>query len=293
MAQGSGLALCESVSAIRQAVGNYRRRGEQVGFVPTMGSLHEGHLSLVRLAKANANRVVVSIFVNPTQFESPDDLDKYPSDIARDLDLLASLDVDAVFLPDIGTMYPDGAETFVETVRLANIWHGLVRPGHFRGVSTVVCKLFNIVAPDIAVFGEKDYQQLHVIRRMVDDLFMPIDIIAGSTVREADGLAMSSRNQRLSAKDRQGASVLYQSLKMANAMVAAGTTVDALRQTVTDAIAAEPRAKLEMLDICAAHDLSEVSGAVEMPLALMVYAQFGEVLLIDQIVVSPLRASSV
>jgi pantoate--beta-alanine ligase len=183
-----------------------------IGFVPTMGYLHEGHMSLVRRARAENNSVVVSIFVNPTQFGPHEDFQRYPRDLNRDLGLLETTQVDAVFTPAVEEMYPAGASTTVEVESLSNILEGASRPGHFRGVATVVCKLFHLVRPHRAYFGEKDYQQLQVIRRMVQDLRMPVEVIGCPIVREPDALAMSSRNVYLSLSERQAATALSRAL---------------------------------------------------------------------------------
>jgi len=280
------MRICRSISDCRAAVKELRATGETVAMVPTMGFLHAGHMSLVETAKAEAGHVVVSIFVNPTQFGESADLDAYPRDEDRDLAMLHEAGVAVVFLPEVETMYPTGDETIVETTRLANMLHGEVRPGHFRGVTTVVARLFNIVQPDVAVFGEKDYQQLQVIKRMVADLHMPLTIIGASTVREADGLAMSSRNVRLSTEDRQAALVLSKSLIAAEA-AAAGATVADLHKVIADTIATEPRAALKGLDIVEAETLNNIDGPLTGPTAIMISVAFGDILLIDQRVVTP------
>ncbi len=280
------MRICRSISDCRAAVKELRATGDTVAMVPTMGFLHAGHMSLVETAKAQANHVVVSIFVNPTQFGESADLDAYPRDVERDLDMLCEAGVALVFLPEVETMYPAGDETIVETTRLANMLHGKVRPGHFRGVTTVVARLFNIVQPDVAVFGEKDYQQLQVIKRMVADLHMPLTIVGAPTVREEDGLAMSSRNVRLSAEDRQAALVLSQSLAAAEAAVT-GATVSDLHKVIANTIATEPRATLTGLDIVAAETLNAIDGPLTGPTAIMISVAFGDILLIDQRVVTP------
>jgi pantoate--beta-alanine ligase len=280
------MRICRSISDCRAAVKELRATGETVAMVPTMGFLHAGHMSLVETAKAEADHVVVSIFVNPTQFGESADLDAYPRDEDRDLAMLREAGVAVVFLPEVETIYPAGDETIVETTRLANMLHGEVRPGHFRGVTTVVTRLFNIVQPDVAVFGEKDYQQLQVIKRMVADLHMPLTMIGASTVREADGLAMSSRNVRLSTEDRQAALVLSKSLTAAEA-AAAGATVADLHKVIADTIATEPRAALKGLDIVAAETLNSIDGPLTGPTAIMISVAFGDILLIDQRVVTP------
>ncbi|MBO6896709.1 MAG: pantoate--beta-alanine ligase [Shimia sp.] len=280
------MRICRSISDCRTAVKELRATGETVAMVPTMGFLHAGHMSLVETAKEEADHVVVSIFVNPTQFGESADLEAYPRDEDRDLAMLREAGVAVVFLPEVETMYPTGDETIVETTRLANMLHGEVRPGHFRGVTTVVARLFNIVQPDVAVFGEKDYQQLQVIKRMVADLHMPLKIIGAPTVREADGLAMSSRNVRLSPEDRQAALVLSKSLTAAEA-AAAGATVANLHKVIADTVATEPRAALKGLDIVEAETLNDIDGPLTGPTAIMISVAFGDILLIDQRVVTP------
>lgn len=278
------MQICRSIAECRAAVTGFRRAGEAVGLVPTMGFLHDGHMALVRRARARADRVTVSIFVNPTQFGEAADLEAYPRDEARDLAMLRAEGVDAVLLPQVGDIYPDGDETIVETTRMANILHGAVRPGHFRGVTTVVARLFNIVQPDLACFGEKDYQQLQVIRRMTRDLAFPIEILGVPTVREADGLAMSSRNVRLSPEDRAAATVLSRALDAAEA--APGKSVEGLHALITDIIATEPRGRLRGLDIVEAETLNTISGPLTGPAAIMISVEFGGILLIDQRVVT-------
>jgi pantoate--beta-alanine ligase len=203
-----------SSQAMRVRVREWRARGERIAFVPTMGNLHAGHGDLVTRARKFATRVIVSIFVNPMQFGPNEDFAQYPRTPLEDAVLLATLGADALFIPDANDIYPQGYEhaTFVEVPEISNILCGEFRPGHFRGVATVVVKLFNIVAPDVAVFGEKDFQQLSVIRHAVKDLCMPIEIVGAPTVREADGLAMSSRNRYLTTQDRAAAPAIFQSL---------------------------------------------------------------------------------
>ena len=187
------MEICRDIASFRAAIARFRAVEESVGLVTTMGALHAGHMALVAAAKSSHDRVVTTIFVNPTQFGDPADLEKYPRQEEVDLPMFRDAGVDAVLIPEAGEIYPEGEQTIVETTELANMFHGAVRPGHFRGVATVVAKLFNIAVPDAAYFGEKDYQQLAVIRQMTRDLHMPVRIVGVPTVREADGLAMSSR----------------------------------------------------------------------------------------------------
>lgn len=281
------MQICRSIADIRAAVAGFRVSGENVGLVTTMGALHAGHLQLVAAAQAVQPRVVATIFVNPTQFGNPADLDAYPRTEAADLALLEDVGVDAVFIPTVAEIYPEGDETIVETTRLANMLHGLVRPGHFRGVATVVTKLFNIVGADAAFFGEKDYQQLAVIRRMVADLHMPIRIHGVATVREPDGLAMSSRNLRLTPEDRSAAVVLNRALTGAENLARTGATVADIDATIRATLATEPRATLTGLDIVDPDTFIATTGPIVGPIAIMLSAQFGDVLLIDQREVSP------
>ena len=208
----------------RRFAAGERREGRRVALVPTMGNLHEGHLALVRLARERAETVVVSIFVNPLQFGRGEDFGRYPRSLQRDLALLEAEDVAAVFAPEVTEMYPVGRDglTAVEVPGLSSVLEGASRPGHFAGVATVVTKLFGIVTPDVAVFGEKDFQQLAVIRRLVRDLDLGVEIVAGPTVREPDGLALSSRNQYLSPEQRRQAPALYRTLAAARRRLAAG-----------------------------------------------------------------------
>ncbi len=225
---------------MQQQSRQWHREGRRIGFVPTMGHLHDGHLALVERAVDSADKVVVSIFVNPLQFNDPADFSAYQRSLEADLQKLAGLKVDAVFTPEEVEIYPRerASMTKVEVPVLSDILEGAQRPGHFRGVTTVVAKLFNIIQPDVAVFGEKDFQQLLIIRRMVADLDLPVEIMALPTVREADGLAMSSRNSRLSAEQRQLAPLLYQTMQAFRQRYRAGATA-------LERLEAEARAELE------------------------------------------------
>ncbi|HEY9055974.1 MAG TPA: pantoate--beta-alanine ligase [Aurantimonas sp.] len=277
------MQLFERIAPLRAALRGHRLAGETIGVVPTMGYLHAGHLKLVERAVAESDRVVVTIFVNPTQFGPNEDLDAYPRDLESDLRQLGGLPVDHVFAPPVDEMYGRPMQAFVEVKPLGDILIGEARPGHFRGVATVVTKLFNIVQPDRAYFGEKDYQQLTIIRRMVADLEMPIEIVAVPTVREADGLAMSSRNVRLSPSDRAAATVLARALDKGERLVAGGERDAGLILASTRAvIEAEPRADLRSLDLRDAATLDAVERIGARPVVLLVTARFGDVLLIDQ-----------
>lgn len=227
----------ETISAMQQLAREWFQEGHTVAVVPTMGALHAGHLSLIDLAREQAGKVVATIFVNPTQFGPNEDFANYPRDTEADLLQLQAHHTDAVFMPDAREMYPDGFETRVELTRLPRHLCGMRREGHFAGVTTVVLKLFNAVLPQLAVFGEKDYQQLMIVRKMVRDLNLPVEIVAGPTVREDDGLAMSSRNRNLDATERKAAASIYQALIRARQLVNSGT-VDTiiLRQAMTEII---------------------------------------------------------
>ncbi|MCS7237956.1 MAG: pantoate--beta-alanine ligase [Thermoguttaceae bacterium] len=214
--------LFRTVTSLRAFLLPWRRNGKRIGFVPTMGALHEGHLSLVRASKAENDCTVVSIYVNPTQFAPSEDFARYPRNLAGDLELLSKEGVEAVFAPDDTEMYPPGFNTWVEVRGVSEPLEGQCRPGHFRGVATVVVKLFNIVQPDVTYFGAKDYQQSLVVRQLIRDLNLPIELRVLPTVREPDGLAMSSRNSYLSPQARQKATVIWKSLKLAQELVEAG-----------------------------------------------------------------------
>ncbi|HEX7228829.1 MAG TPA: pantoate--beta-alanine ligase, partial [Candidatus Binatia bacterium] len=240
------MQIIETVSAMRDWSERQRRGGLRLALVPTMGFLHEGHLCLVRDAKEHADRVVVSIFVNPTQFGPGEDFAAYPRDFERDCRLLEKEQIDVIFHPAVEAMYPEGAETYVAVEKLSLPLCGAMRPGHFRGVATAVAKLFNIVGPHVAIFGEKDYQQLQVIRKMVRDLSMDVEIVGHPIVREADGLAMSSRNAYLTAPERQAAVCLSRSLCKAERLLRRGeSSAQSLLSVVSAELAKEPLAKLE------------------------------------------------
>ena len=218
------MKVIRTIDGMRAWSRDERGQGRRTAFVPTMGALHDGHLSLMHRAGELADSFVVSIYVNPTQFGAGEDLGKYPRNLDSDLKECEGVGADAVFIPTDEIIYPAGFETFVEVGGLAETLCGAARPGHFRGVATVVAKLFNIVTPDVAVFGEKDYQQLLVIRRMVHDLDMQVEIVGSPIVREADGLAMSSRNRYLSAGEREAATSLFKSLNAAESLIDSGET---------------------------------------------------------------------
>ncbi|MGB1234719.1 MAG: pantoate--beta-alanine ligase [Planktomarina sp.] len=274
-------------TATRDHVLTLKGQGKRVGCVLTMGFLHDGHLGLIRECFRHCDEVLVSIFVNPTQFGEDADLDAYPTDIDRDLALLKAEGVNAVFLPTPDMMYPDAPDTVVDVKSLSGILQGEVRPGHFQGVSTVVIKLFNILQPDVTVFGQKDYQQLAMIRKMVRDLDVPVQVLGLPIVREADGLAMSSRNVRLSEDDRQAALVLSRALDLAEADTPA--TITELHVLIHDTIDTEPRAAIRAIDIRDATTLGEVDGQITAPIVILISVEFGPVLLIDNRVIDPAK----
>ena len=254
-----------------------------VGFVPTLGALHEGHLSLVRAAREQNQHTVASIFVNPAQFGEPDDFASYPRDPERDLALLCDEGVDIVFLPESAEIYPADASTLVEVERITDTLEGERRPGHFRGVATVVTKLFQIVQPQRAYFGRKDAQQLAVIRRLVCDLHFDIEIVAVPTVREPNGLAMSSRNALLSAEGRQAAVVLSRALRRAEELFAAGERDgEALRSAMRELIAAEPQAQVDYVSVADTETLRELARVEDAALASLA-VRIGGVRLIDNV----------
>jgi pantoate--beta-alanine ligase len=271
-------------------VGARRKAGRRVALVPTMGALHDGHLSLIDLGRAHADDVVVSIFVNPLQFDRQDDFTTYPRPIDDDVRSCAAAGAAAVYAPTAAVMYPPGFETHVEPGPLADVMEGAMRPGHFRGVTTVVTKLFGACRPDVAVFGEKDYQQLTVIRRMVLDLDLGIAIVPAPIVRDPDGVAMSSRNRRLGPLDRAAAVCVPRSLDAAAALAAAGVTdVAALEAAAAAAVAAEPRASLEYATVFDPDTLEPLTE-LDRPARIATAVWFaGDVRLIDNRALAPAR----
>jgi pantoate--beta-alanine ligase len=256
----------------------------KIGLVPTMGYLHEGHLSLIQRAKEECDKVVVSIFVNPTQFGANEDLSSYPRDLERDLNLIEPLGVDLVWNPTPEIMYPAGYQTWVQVETMTRPLEGAMRPTHFKGVTTVVAKLFNAVQPHKAFFGQKDAQQAAVIRQMVQDLNFPIEIVVCPTVREADGLAMSSRNKYLEGDDRKAATILFRALNETKRLCDAGEqNAEILRRNMKDVLESEPRAQTQYVS-CADYETLEeldlVTGKTLLSTAVMV----GKTRLIDNIV---------
>ena len=255
-----------------------------VGFIPTMGYLHEGHLSLVKQAKAENSVALVSIFVNPTQFGPREDFKAYPRDLERDLALLKRVNTDIVFIPANEEMYPTGFNSWVEVQRVTDPLEGRVRPGHFRGVTTVVAKLFNIVEPTRAYFGQKDAQQARVIQKMVSDLNMNLEIIISPTVRESDGLAMSSRNTYLNPQERKAATVLFQALFRAQEMREKGESkAEHLRQEMTSLISKEPLATIDYISVADAQSLEELDK-IDRPALISLAVRIGKTRLIDNVI---------
>ncbi|MFI4949455.1 MAG: pantoate--beta-alanine ligase [Caulobacterales bacterium] len=270
------LKTVAELRAARSGVGD-------LGLVPTMGYLHEGHLSLVARAKADSGAVAVSIFVNPTQFGPNEDLARYPRDLGRDLALLEAAGADLVFTPDAAEMYPPGFDTRIEIGGVTEVLEGAVRPGHFAGVATVVAKLFNIVQPTRAYFGQKDAQQSVVIRKLVRDLDMPVEIVVAPTVREADGLALSSRNSYLTSSERAGAPAIYRALQAAQALFDGGERdADALRDAMRRALAAELVLRVDYVSIADAASLRELDRVEGAALASMA-VRLGSTRLIDNL----------
>jgi len=274
------MQVIETIAAMREA---RRQLPGPVGFFPTLGFLHEGHLTLVRRARDENASVVVSIFVNPTQFGPNEDFKSYPRDTARDLAMLEPF-TDIVFMPSPEEMYPAGYATWVDVEGITGHLEGAARPGHFRGVATVCAKLFNIVQPARAYFAKKDAQQLLVIQKMVAELDMPLEIIACETVREADGLAMSSRNSYLNPAERRAAAVLYRALTLARERWGAGeASAGKIRREMTVLVRGEPLAKIDYISIADAATLEEMSGQAQAPVLVSMAVWIGKTRLIDNV----------
>ncbi|MFP1644433.1 pantoate--beta-alanine ligase [Pontitalea aquivivens] len=269
---------------LQEKVAGWKRSGMLVGVVPTMGALHDGHLSLARAARAQSDRVIVTIFVNPMQFNNPEDLKKYPRDEAHDLALLQAEGVDVLFAPGVDEVYPDGFATTVSVTGVSEPLEGAFRPGHFDGVATVVSKLFGMTQAGRAFFGEKDWQQLQVVRRLVADLNIPVRIIGCPTIREADGLAMSSRNVRLSAAERTLAPQLHAQMQAAVGAIRAGTQAAAALETTRAALAGAGFGPVEYLELRSVEGLRPLSSLSE-PARLLAAVWLGDVRLIDNIAV--------
>ncbi len=264
----------------------YRSGGKSVGFVPTMGALHDGHLSLVKKSIEDNDITVVCIFVNPTQFGPGEDFDQYPRDLESDIKKLSSYDLDCIFLPDNNDMYPDGFSTSINIGVTGDILCGASRPGHFNGVATVVLKLFNIVLPDRAYFGQKDFQQTVVIRTLVRELNLNIDIAVCPIIREDDGLAMSSRNVYLSSEERNSALIIYKALQYAEDLILSEgmEDSDSVKIEIEKLIKSEPLAKIEYIEILNPHDLKSLT-VINKPVIICIAASIGRTRLIDNLVV--------
>jgi len=277
------MQVVKSPKKMQKICGELKRKGKIIGFVPTMGYLHEGHLSLIGIAKKRSDVLVVSLFVNPTQFGPKEDFAKYPRDFKRDRSLLEREGCDFAFAPRVKDMYPERYLTYVNVDKITHKLEGVIRPGHFKGVTTIVAKLFNIVQPDVAVFGQKDAQQAVVLKKMVDDLNYGIKMIVAPTVRERDGLALSSRNMYLSRDERKQATVLYQSLREAKRLIGKGERSAAkIIGRMRNLIKKQPLAELDYVAITDANSLEllrKLKGEILISLAV----RFGKTRLIDNI----------
>tara|TARA_R110000782_G_scaffold242977_1_gene329513 strand:- start:1146 stop:1994 length:849 start_codon:yes stop_codon:yes gene_type:complete len=274
----------ETIQGLREKLGAASKAGKKIALVPTMGNLHQGHLSLVKQAQLLADYVVVSIFVNPTQFVAGEDFENYPRTLDADLEYLKNLNVDLVFIPDMDEVYPKGIQITTEVIvpELDSIYCGEYRPGHFKGVATVVCKLFNIVQPDIAVFGEKDYQQLLVIRSLVTNLNLPIEIIGAATMRETDGLAMSSRNVYLTEAERQKAPLLFKAIiEVVDSIKKGESNYENLEINAISSLK-EAGFKPEYFRVC---DSNTLKTPINQKLVVLAAAWLGKARLIDNVAV--------
>jgi len=283
------LKVYNTIYDIRKELALLRSAGKTIGLVPTMGYFHEGHLSLMEVARKNCEIVVVSLFVNPTQFGPNEDLAKYPRDFERDEQMAKERGVDIIFYPDSREMYPDPFLTYVMTEKLSGMLCGESRPIHFRGVTTIVAKLFNIIQPDVAVFGRKDAQQAIIIKKMVADLNFPVEIIVAPIIREADGLAMSSRNTYLSSEERKQAPIIYRALQKASEMVRRGE-LDAgcVERSIRQQIETAPLARIEYIEIVNEKNLEPVK-TIDPGTFVAVAVRFGKTRLIDNVVLIDLE----
>jgi pantoate--beta-alanine ligase len=280
------MRVIRAIGELREDLRQLAATGRSVGFVPTMGYLHSGHMELVKRARAENEVVVASIFVNPLQFGPNEDLARYPRDLPRDSGMLEEAGVDILFAPDVQDMYPRPMETVVDVPGLGGELEGAVRPGHFAGVATVVCKLFNIVQPQAAYFGEKDYQQVIIIKRMVEDLALPVQVVAVPTVRDKDGLALSSRNVYLTDAERAAAVIVPQTLAEAERLVAAGLgDPNELEEKLRAFLAREPLAYTEVVAVRDASTLRPVS-LIDEPVVVALFIRVGSTRLLDNRVIS-------
>jgi pantoate--beta-alanine ligase len=278
--------IATTIDEIRQAVRAARQSGRTIGLVPTMGALHAGHASLMEIARQSSDFVIVSIFVNPTQFGPNEDFTRYPRMLDKDIELCNAQGVAVVFAPAAAAIFPAGFRTYVEVTELQDVLCGPSRPGHFRGVATVVLKLFNMVQPDVAVFGQKDAQQVRILQQMTVDLDLPVRIIVGAIVREPDGLALSSRNQYLDAEQRRQATALYQSLREVHSRFAAGErSAASLLAALRARIEAAPAARLDYAAIVDAEKLRPVDR-IQARALVAVAVWFGSTRLIDNVILA-------
>ncbi len=278
------MRIIETVADMKAVIKSQKQAGKSVGLVPTMGYLHQGHISLVKHSTTENDFTVVSIFVNPTQFGPNEDFDKYPRDLEKDMKLAERAGVDIVFAPSVKEIYPEGYKTYISVEGITEIMCGKSRPGHFRGVTTVVAKLFNIVTPNKAYFGQKDAQQVAVIKQMVKDLHMNLEIITCPIIREADGLAMSSRNVYLNSEERKAALVLSQSLFDAQKLVESGErSKEKLYKSIHDHISSESLANIEYIEIVDADTLENINK-IEKRMLVALAVRFGNTRLIDNII---------
>jgi pantoate--beta-alanine ligase len=276
--------VLHAAGEVRPQIAFPRAEGRTIGFVPTMGALHAGHARLIEAARAESDVLVVSIFVNPLQFGPTEDLGRYPRTMDSDLELCRQCGADIVFAPTQDEMYPSEPVTFVDVTRISDHLCGKFREGHFRGVATVVTKLFNIVQPDRAYFGEKDFQQMAVIRRMVTDLNMPVVIVGVPTVREHDGLALSSRNRYLSERERASAPGLYRALLYAEALIRTGEkNAERVRNLATEDLQRDPTVRIEYFEIVDPDDIQPVGGAISGPVRVAGAVWIGNTRLIDNV----------
>ena len=281
------MQIISGVAEMQALAGETRRQGKRITLVPTMGFLHQGHLSLMREGRRRGDLLVVSIFVNPTQFGAGEDYEAYPRDMERDQDVARQAGVDIIFAPTAREMYPAHYQTYVSVEEVTRHLCGASRPTHFRGVTTVVCKLFTIVKPHTAIFGEKDFQQLVVIRRMVTDLNLAVEIVGMPTYRETDGLAMSSRNSYLTPPERTAALCISRALKEAAARFGQGERrAAAIVQAARDSIAAEPLAGIDYITLCDTEELKDMEQ-IDREAVLAVAVQIGRARLIDNVVLKP------
>ncbi|SNV65062.1 pantoate--beta-alanine ligase [Veillonella rodentium] len=271
--------VINTVHDVRSLVNKWRKEGYTIGFVPTMGYLHEGHAALMRRARAENDKVIVSIFVNPAQFGENEDLDAYPRNLEGDTSLCDSIGIDAIFAPDATEMYHN-PKAFVDIIDLSKTLCGVTRPIHFKGVCTVVSKLFNIVQPNNAYFGQKDAQQLAIIRKMVEDLNFPVTIIGVPIVREEDGLAKSSRNTYLSPAERKAATILYKSIQVGQTTIAPGSSTSSIIHAMTDVINTEPLADIDYVSIVDAVTMQPVD-TIDRPVLIALAVYIGHTRLID------------